>query len=53
MVYAPDKTDEGALARRLSVRPKHLETAATNISSGYIRALSGICHVCDAATYLH
>ncbi|KAK7059702.1 YCII domain-containing protein [Favolaschia claudopus] len=28
IVYAPDKTDEGAFERRLSVRPKHLENAA-------------------------
>ncbi|KAJ7033136.1 hypothetical protein C8F04DRAFT_630777 [Mycena alexandri] len=28
LVYAPDKTDEGAFERRLSVRAKHLENAA-------------------------
>lgn len=27
MVFAPDKTDEGAFQRRLSVREKHLENA--------------------------
>jgi len=27
VVYAPDKTDEGAVARRLSVRNQHLEVA--------------------------
>lgn len=27
LVYAPDKTDEGALQRRLSVRPEHLKGA--------------------------
>ncbi|KAJ7255307.1 hypothetical protein C8J57DRAFT_1075849 [Mycena rebaudengoi] len=36
-VYAPDKTDEGALERRLSVRPKHLENAAQLIKDGTIR----------------
>ncbi|KAJ6572081.1 hypothetical protein B0H19DRAFT_935854 [Mycena capillaripes] len=36
-VYAPDKTDEGAVERRLSVRPKHLENAAKNINDGVIR----------------
>ncbi|KAJ7154749.1 hypothetical protein C8R46DRAFT_443053 [Mycena filopes] len=28
IVYAPDKTDEGAFERRLSVRARHLEKAA-------------------------
>ncbi|KAJ7258435.1 hypothetical protein B0H12DRAFT_1014890 [Mycena haematopus] len=37
LVYAPDKTDAGAAERRLSVRPKHLENAAPNISAGVIR----------------
>ncbi|KAJ7512466.1 hypothetical protein B0H11DRAFT_1844252 [Mycena galericulata] len=36
-VYAPDKTDEGAFERRLSVRPKHLENAAKRINDGVIR----------------
>ncbi|KAJ7851855.1 hypothetical protein B0H14DRAFT_2761206, partial [Mycena olivaceomarginata] len=36
-VYAPDKTDEGAFERRLSVRPKHLENAAKAVSEGLIR----------------
>jgi len=31
VVYAPDKTDEGAYERRLSVRPQHLENAAKPI----------------------
>ncbi|KAJ7707832.1 hypothetical protein B0H16DRAFT_1481541 [Mycena metata] len=31
IVYAPDKTDEGAFERRLSVRAKHLENAAKKI----------------------
>ncbi|KAF8206437.1 hypothetical protein K438DRAFT_1756468 [Mycena galopus ATCC 62051] len=37
LVYAPDKTDEGAFERRLSVRSKHLENAAKGISDGLIR----------------
>jgi hypothetical protein len=32
VVFAPDKTDEGAFERRLSVRPKHLENAAKAIN---------------------
>ncbi|KAJ7253711.1 hypothetical protein B0H12DRAFT_1017457 [Mycena haematopus] len=37
LVYAPDKTDEGAVERRLSARPTHLENAAKAISAGLIR----------------
>jgi len=37
LVYAPDKTDQGAFERRQSVRPKHLENAAQGISDGLIR----------------
>jgi hypothetical protein len=40
LVYAPDKTDEGAFARRMSVRAKHLENAAKAVSEGLIRELS-------------
>ncbi|KJA27721.1 hypothetical protein HYPSUDRAFT_156978 [Hypholoma sublateritium FD-334 SS-4] len=36
-VYAPDKTEEGTLARRLSVRPKHIEGAKVGHESGFIR----------------
>ncbi|KAJ7016574.1 hypothetical protein C8F04DRAFT_1105111 [Mycena alexandri] len=36
-VYAPDKTDPDALARRLSVRSKHLELAKEAIDGGSIR----------------
>ena len=36
-VYAPDKTEEGTLARRLSVRPKHIEGAKAGHESGFIR----------------
>jgi hypothetical protein len=36
-VYAPDKTDPDAFARRLSVRSKHLEGAKKAIADGSIR----------------
>jgi len=36
-VYAPDKTDEGTLQRRLSVRPKHLERSTKMFETGFIR----------------
>ncbi|KAJ7319108.1 hypothetical protein DFH08DRAFT_754595 [Mycena albidolilacea] len=42
LVYAPDKTDEGAFARRLSVRAKHLENAAKAVSEGLIRVGGGL-----------
>ncbi|THH18814.1 hypothetical protein EW146_g2228 [Bondarzewia mesenterica] len=37
VVYAPDKTDEGALQRRLSVRSAHLEGAASMKKEGYLK----------------
>nr|GAT55836.1 predicted protein [Mycena chlorophos] len=36
-VYAPDKTDEGAGARRMAVRPRHLAGADKLIEQGVIR----------------
>lgn len=36
IVYALDMTDEGALQRRLSVRPAHLERAREEIAKGVI-----------------
>lgn len=36
VVYAPDKTDEGALARRMSVRPKHLAGASNLHDTGML-----------------
>ncbi|KAJ7322958.1 hypothetical protein DFH08DRAFT_888392 [Mycena albidolilacea] len=36
-VYAPDKTDPDAFARRLSVRSKHLEDAKKPTADGFIR----------------
>ncbi|KAF8160916.1 hypothetical protein B0H34DRAFT_795763 [Crassisporium funariophilum] len=65
-VYAPDKTEEGTLARRLSVRPTHLETAKERIANGFIRIggmmttpesmhaadkkMVGSMFICEAAT---
>jgi len=37
LVYAPDKTDEGAAARRYKVRPRHMEGMAPLIKSGIIK----------------
>jgi len=37
LVYAPDKTDEGAAARRFKVRPRHMEGVAPFIKSGVIK----------------
>jgi hypothetical protein len=36
--YLPDKTDEGAFARRMSVRPQHLVRAKELFESGIFRA---------------
>ncbi|KAJ7753739.1 hypothetical protein B0H16DRAFT_1543834 [Mycena metata] len=41
-VYAPDKTDPDALARRLSVRSKHLEVAREAIDGGFIRVAGAL-----------
>lgn len=37
IVYAPDRTEEGTLEKRLSVRPKHIEGATANFGSGIVR----------------
>lgn len=37
-VYAPDKTEEGTLARRFSARPSHLEAIQGKIASGVVRS---------------
>ncbi|KAJ8596358.1 hypothetical protein M405DRAFT_871407 [Rhizopogon salebrosus TDB-379] len=37
IVWAPDYTDDGALQRRLAVRPSHLENVKTLINQGIIR----------------
>lgn len=37
-VYAPDKMEEGTLARRLAVREKHLVSAKAGHESGFIRS---------------
>jgi hypothetical protein len=36
-VYAPDKTEEGTLAKRYNVRPQHLEKLQPLIDSGTVR----------------
>ncbi|KAF8197993.1 hypothetical protein BJ912DRAFT_1055662 [Pholiota molesta] len=48
-VYAPDKTDEGALERRLSVRPQHLEGAKASHDNGLIR-IGGMLTTPEAIT---
>ncbi|KAF9484511.1 hypothetical protein BDN70DRAFT_872544 [Pholiota conissans] len=48
-VYAPDKTEEGTLARRLSVRPQHLEGAKSGHESGFIR-IGGMVTTPEAVT---
>ncbi|KAF9244983.1 hypothetical protein BU15DRAFT_41434 [Melanogaster broomeanus] len=42
VVWAPDCTDEGALARRLAVRPSHLENAGKLINQGIFRVAGGV-----------
>ena len=37
VVWAPDCTDDGALARRMAVRPAHLENANKLIQQGILR----------------
>ena len=36
VVYAPDKTDDGALQRRMSVRAKHLNRSAKLHDAGFL-----------------
>ncbi|KAF8972901.1 hypothetical protein BDZ97DRAFT_1648748 [Flammula alnicola] len=48
-VYAPDKTEEGTLARRLSVREQHLVGAKKGHESGIIR-IGGMITTPDAIT---
>ncbi|KAG1904379.1 uncharacterized protein F5891DRAFT_42829 [Suillus fuscotomentosus] len=42
VVWAPDYTDEGALERRLAVRPAHLENAKKLINQGILRVGGGL-----------
>ncbi|KXN90142.1 hypothetical protein AN958_04632 [Leucoagaricus sp. SymC.cos] len=37
LVYAPDKTEEGTLEKRLSVRSQHLESAKAKFTTGLVR----------------
>lgn len=42
LVYAPDRTEEGTFEKRMSVRPAHLENAASLISSGFSRVVGAL-----------
>ncbi|KAF8844621.1 hypothetical protein BDN67DRAFT_942664 [Paxillus ammoniavirescens] len=42
VVWAPDCTDEGALARRLVVRSSHLENANRLTKQGIVRTAGGV-----------
>ncbi|TEB37487.1 hypothetical protein FA13DRAFT_1705674 [Coprinellus micaceus] len=48
-VYAPDKTEAGTFERRMSVRPKHLETAHERTGQGLIRMLDTVVNSVHAA----
>ncbi|KAF9453920.1 hypothetical protein P691DRAFT_811686 [Macrolepiota fuliginosa MF-IS2] len=37
LVYAPDRTEEGTLQKRLSVRQAHLDGAKNHFSNGLVR----------------
>lgn len=37
-VYAPDKTEEGTLALRFSVRSSHLESMQDKVAKGVVRS---------------
>ncbi|OAX39961.1 hypothetical protein K503DRAFT_688553 [Rhizopogon vinicolor AM-OR11-026] len=42
MVWAPDYTDEGALARRMAIRPKHFIDVNKIIKQGVLKAAGGL-----------
>ncbi|KAI6044673.1 hypothetical protein EDC04DRAFT_2561208 [Pisolithus marmoratus] len=42
IVWAPDYTDEGALARRMAVRQKHFVTANKLIEQGILKVAGGL-----------
>ncbi|KAI9572119.1 hypothetical protein HD554DRAFT_2015349 [Boletus coccyginus] len=42
LVWAPDCTDGGALARRMAVRPKHFITANKQIKQGILKVAGGL-----------
>ncbi|KAI6169546.1 hypothetical protein EDD17DRAFT_1464103 [Pisolithus thermaeus] len=42
IVWAPDYTDEGALARRMAVRQKHFVTANKLIKQGILKVAGGL-----------
>ena len=47
MVYAPDQTDPDALARRLAVRPQHLEDLKERVAAG----ITSKYHLCGYLGY--
>ncbi|KAH0827559.1 hypothetical protein J3R83DRAFT_4280 [Lanmaoa asiatica] len=42
LVWAPDYTDDGALARRMAVRPRHFITANKQIKQGILKVAGGL-----------
>ncbi|KAF8441437.1 hypothetical protein L210DRAFT_3398717 [Boletus edulis BED1] len=42
LVWAPDHTDGGALARRMAVRPRHFVTANKHIKQGILKVAGGL-----------
>ncbi|KIM53666.1 hypothetical protein SCLCIDRAFT_1222642 [Scleroderma citrinum Foug A] len=42
VLWAPDYADDGALARRMAVRPVHLENANRLIQQGILRVAGGV-----------
>ncbi|KAJ8596360.1 hypothetical protein M405DRAFT_805494 [Rhizopogon salebrosus TDB-379] len=42
MVWAPDYTDEGALGRRMAIRPKHFVGVNKVIKQGVLKAAGGL-----------
>ncbi|KAG1727599.1 hypothetical protein EDB19DRAFT_191617 [Suillus lakei] len=42
MVWAPDYTEEGTLARRMAIRPKHLLGAKKLIAQGSMKVAGGL-----------
>jgi hypothetical protein len=43
MVWAPDYTDEGALARRMAIRPKHFVGVNKVIKQGVLSQSAIVC----------
>ena len=51
IVYAPDRTEEGTLEKRLSVRSKHIEGATANFGSGIVRMSLDFLKLVSVARY--